>query len=61
MSLEPGWYIPTKQTKRPRPRWVLASSATHVLYSTGSRKRECLLSTFTRWQSRTEAKRRTDH
>lgn len=53
MSINLGWYIPTKNTP---PRWVLAVSKTHVLYGNGgSRHRECKVKTFMAWMRRTKA------
>jgi hypothetical protein len=55
-----GWYTPTKQgyAGRQRARWVLAASASRVLYSRGGHgHHECAASTFNAWIRRVAAER----
>lgn len=46
-KIEMGWWVP--QLGGSRPRWVLAVSDTHVLYSNGRTHHECLHKTFRDW------------
>ena len=53
MTLELGWYVPT--AKQCAPRWLLAASDSHCLYSNGRTQRECKVKTFRRWARKVQA------